>query len=104
MVRMLRCHASLLFWCGGNELYPVVQQPPDNHTHNDPGTPSNQAKLLDELEAVVASADPGRFFIKSSMSNFTDYDASYALAPKDGNYGINPPASVSGCITCVIPG
>lgn len=25
------------------------------------------------------------------MSNFTDFDSDYYLAPKDGNYGINTP-------------
>ena len=32
--------------------------------------------------------DGGRFYIASSMSNETNYDPSYALAPKDGPYGV----------------
>jgi hypothetical protein len=80
MVRMLRPHPSLLFWNGGNELYPVEQQPPG--TNPDPGSPAVQAALLEQLEAVVRAEDPGRFWITSSMSNFTDFDPAYALAPK----------------------
>jgi hypothetical protein len=40
---------------------------------------------------VISTHDPGRFYITSSMSNFTHFDSDYALAPKDGNYGINAP-------------
>ena len=40
---------------------------------------------------MISTHDPGRFYITSSMSNFTHFDSDYALAPKDGNYGINAP-------------
>eukprot|EP00038_Savillea_parva_P009082 m.181113 g.181113 ORF g.181113 m.181113 type:complete len:1092 (+) comp15169_c0_seq1:273-3548(+) len=90
-IMMLRRHPSLLLWCGGNELYPVVQQPLDNNgTRVDPGRPAVQMQLLKQLATLVDRLDPGRFFISSSMSNISTYDPLFALAPTDGNYGINP--------------
>lgn len=88
---MLRRHPSLLFWNCGNELYPVEQQLPG--TNPAPGSPQTQVALLKQLQGVIATHDPGRFYITSSMSNWTCWEGScgneYALAPQDGNYGIN---------------
>jgi mannosylglycoprotein endo-beta-mannosidase len=78
-VRMLRNHPSLLFWCGGNELYPTQRSPP-------PDIAGGLIEILRELD------QPGRFYIASSMSNYTKYDSTYALAPKDGPYGILLPS------------
>ena len=93
MVRMLRRHPSLLFWNCGNELYPVAQQAPGTNPAM-PGSPATQVALLERLKGVIAAHDPGRFYITSSMSNWTCWSGScgpeYALAPQDGNYGINP--------------
>lgn len=90
MVLMLRHHPSLLFWNCGNELFPVNQQAAVNPTQP-AGDPQTQVTLLRRLKDVIAATDPGRFYITSSMSNYTNFDSSYALAPKDGNYGINAP-------------
>lgn len=90
MIKMVRSHPSLLFWCGGNELYPEVQFPA-NATHSDPGQPSTQLHLLGQLGDLVKTLDAGRLFVPSSMSNYSEYDPHFALAPTDGNYGINPP-------------
>ena len=74
MIKMVRHHPSLLFWCGGNELYPVESNP------------SKDIAL--GLKSLVSTYDPGRYYITSSMSNYTDYDPNFALAPKDGPYGM----------------
>ena len=91
MVLMLRRHPSLLFWNCGNELFPVDQQQPGTNPNS--GNPQVQVTLLKQLQAVIAANDPGRFYITSSMSNWTCWAGScgdaYALAPQDGNYGIN---------------
>ena len=74
-VVMLRNHPSLLFWVGGNELYPAAKSPP--------------LSIRTAVPDIIRELDqPGRFYIPSSMSNYTDYDPEYALAPKDGPYGI----------------
>ena len=82
-VRELRGHASLLLYCGGNELWPLAQSPP--------------ADILAGLRALLADMDPTATFEQSSMgsdgdpwpyANFTDV-ADIVLAPTDGNYGIN---------------
>ena len=52
-VRRLRRHASLLFWGGGNELWPAARSP---------GPPIARA-----LAQLIAREDPGRFYIPSSM-------------------------------------
>ena len=78
MILMVRNHPSLLFWCGGNELYPVHKSPPPD--------------IAADLPSLIAQYDPGRFYIASSMSNYTNYDPSFALAPKDGPYGILLPS------------
>lgn len=90
MVLMLRHHPSLLFWNCGNELFPVNQQAAVNPVQP-AGEPQTQVALLGRLKQIIATNDPGRFYITSSMSNFTNFDNDYALAPKDGNYGMNAP-------------
>ena len=57
VVRMLRRHPSLLFWCGGNELYPKLVNPPPS--------------IGNGLASMIRRLDPGRFYIPSSMSNET---------------------------------
>jgi mannosylglycoprotein endo-beta-mannosidase len=76
VIRVVRGHPSVLFFCGGNELWPQSRSPP----------PDIAAQLPD----FIAALDPsGRFYIPSSMSDFPpDFDPSYALAPKDGPYGM----------------
>ena len=70
---MLRNHASLIFWCGGNELYPAAVSPPRD--------------IEASLASLTRDLDGTRPYIPSSMSNYTNYDPSFALAPKDGPYG-----------------
>lgn len=72
-LQMLRNHASLLFWCGGNELFPETLSPPP--------------KVAAALASMVKDLDGTRPYLPSSMSNYTHYRAEYALAPKDGPYG-----------------
>merc|ERR1719445_2459089 len=53
VVRMLRNHPSLLFWCGGNELSPPEKNPsPD---------------IESALELAIHELDDTRFYIQSSM-------------------------------------
>jgi hypothetical protein len=47
----------LLFWCGGNELYPASKSPP----------PDIEAALI----SLTSRLDPTRPYITSSMSNYT---------------------------------
>lgn len=74
----IRSHASLLLWCGGNELNPADLSPP-------PYIASN-------LQNLVTMLDPKRFYIPSSMApqsaDPSQYDPQYALACQDGPYGI----------------
>jgi hypothetical protein len=77
VIKMLRNHASLLLWVGGNELFPEYQSPPPD--------------IAEALPSLLSQLDPGRFFIPSSMSNYTNYDPEFALAPKDGPYGYLDP-------------
>eukprot|EP00911_Craspedida_sp_UC1_P001301 UC1_evm1s980 len=77
VVRALRNHPSLMVYVGGNELYPASQSPPP--------------RLAAALPALVKELDPGRIYIASSMSNYTDFDGTYAVAPKDGPYGFLAP-------------
>ncbi len=79
MIKMLRNHPSLLFWCGGNELFPAKKSPP-------PDIAVALPTLIERLD------QPDRFYIASSMSNYTEYDPAFALAPKDGPYGILLPS------------
>ena len=77
-VRRLRHHASLLFWCGGNELYPARLLPNPLIEH--------------ALREIIANEDPGRFYIPSSMDggaqggNESEHDETYALTVRDGPY------------------
>ena len=77
-VLRLRGFTSLLFWGGGNELWPAGQSPPP--------------VIRAGLESLVDSLDD-RFLIMSSMDggydglNMTLHDDSFALAVKDGPYG-----------------
>lgn len=80
-IRMQRNHPSLLMWVGGNELYPKEESPP--------------LAIRDGLVASISDLDPGRFYIPSSMSDWTDWDPAYALAPKDGPYGFLAPSDFS---------
>ena len=77
-ILMLRNHASLLLWVGGNELYPAGKSPPRD--------------IAVGLASLISELDSGRFYIPSSMSNYTNYDPSFALAPKDGPYGFLKPS------------
>ena len=70
---MLHNHPSLLLWVGGNELFPEKRSPPPD--------------IAKTLPNLLSALDPNRFYIASSMSNYTNYDPSFALAPKDGPYG-----------------
>ena len=80
-VRRLRRFAALLFWGGGNELFPRRLSPPV------------------ALEEIVHREDPGRFYIASSMDggikggNMSEHDDEYALAPRDGPYTMLMPLS-----------
>ena len=64
-VRRLRRFAALLFWGGGNELFPRRLSPPV------------------ALEEIVHREDPGRFYIASSMDggikggNMSEHDDEY---------------------------
>ena len=77
----MRRFAALLFWGGGNELFPRRLSPPV------------------ALEEIVHREDPGRFYIASSMDggikggNMSEHDDEYALAPRDGPYTMLMPLS-----------
>ena len=77
-VRALRAHASLLFWCGGNELDPPGRNPsPD---------------VAAGLRAILAEDDPTRTFQPSSMDggnlggDESKHHPEWGLTPKDGPY------------------
>ena len=53
-VRALRPHASLVLWDGGNEVFPLALSPP----------PAIAAGIL----ALLASLDPGRSYVHSTMT------------------------------------
>ena len=77
-VLRLRGHPSLMFWGGGNELWPASKSPPP--------------VIRSGLEKTVAALDD-RFLILSSMDggydglNMSMHSDSFALAVKDGPYG-----------------
>eukprot|EP00475_Leptophrys_vorax_P043728 TRINITY_DN8511_c0_g1_i1.p1 TRINITY_DN8511_c0_g1~~TRINITY_DN8511_c0_g1_i1.p1 ORF type:complete len:724 (-),score=141.44 TRINITY_DN8511_c0_g1_i1:1227-3158(-) len=74
-VRMVRGHPSVLFYSGGNEIYPEGMSPPHEIAIN--------------LPNVVRDLDPsGRVYVPSSMSNWIDYDPEWGLCPQDGPYRI----------------
>jgi mannosylglycoprotein endo-beta-mannosidase len=82
MMRMLRNHPSLLFWCGGNELLPPK------------GTAGWQMDLIDhKLRSLVSELDGTRFYIPSSMGTYKEgtHNNSFSLAPSDGPYNILDP-------------
>lgn len=80
VVLRLRAHASLLFWCGGNELWAE-------------GGGSPPAQIQEGLRNIMAERDAGRFLIMSSMDgglnglDMDEHDEEFALAVKDGPYG-----------------
>ena len=79
-IRMTRSYASLLLYCGGNELYPLNQSPP--------------ASIRAGLPALLAQLDPRQTpYVQSSMgstygSGNPQFDPDLTLAPLDGPYGI----------------
>jgi len=91
-VGALRRHASLLFWCLGNEIGPASSSP--------------KPAIRLGLSGIFAALDPNRYFVASSMyargvegdgrgaaagisSQYT-LKRPYALSPKDGPYGMLP--------------
>ncbi|KNC80562.1 hypothetical protein SARC_07080 [Sphaeroforma arctica JP610] len=81
MIKMVRSHVSLLFWCFGNELWPETLNPSKD--------------IASGLESLLSTLDPTRFYIQSSMdigrnttlpNSTADHNDSYALTPKDGPY------------------
>jgi mannosylglycoprotein endo-beta-mannosidase len=82
-VRLARPHACVLLYCGGNELYPLRENPP-------PDIAAALPALLAELHP--AAAPP---YVQSSMgSTYGDprappvFDPVSTLAPLDGPYGV----------------
>eukprot|EP00475_Leptophrys_vorax_P000518 TRINITY_DN10290_c0_g3_i1.p1 TRINITY_DN10290_c0_g3~~TRINITY_DN10290_c0_g3_i1.p1 ORF type:complete len:952 (+),score=229.77 TRINITY_DN10290_c0_g3_i1:20-2875(+) len=74
-VRMIRGHPSVLFYCGGNEIWPASVSPPHD--------------IAVKLPEIISTLDPSeRTFVPSSMSDPSDFDPTWALCPKDGPYGI----------------
>ena len=93
MMRMIRNHPSLLFWCGGNELLPKI------------GQAGWQMDLIDhKLRNLVSELDRTRFYIPSSMGTYTckkekgckwgpyapdvKHNNTFSLAPSDGPYNV----------------
>ena len=74
-ISSLRGHASLLLWCGGNELYPASRSPP-------PDIAIGLAAIVDRLDTSK------RLLAYSSASNWSNFDPEFALAPSDGPYGL----------------
>ena len=68
----LRPHASLMLWCGGNELHPAALSPPP--------------LIADGLRRLLGDLDRYRPYIPSSMSPQSPiedlFDNNYALAPQ----------------------
>ena len=77
-VLRLREHTSLMFWGGGNELWPKGKSPPP--------------VIASGLSGLISSYDD-RFLIMSSMDggydglDMSQHDDDFALAVKDGPYG-----------------
>jgi len=84
-IKMIRSHPSLLFYGGGNELFPQSFSPPPY--------------IARGLKHIVRELDQSRFLILSSMdggpdgSNMSQHDTSFALAVKDGPYKFLPCSS-----------
>eukprot|EP01063_Lacrimia_lanifica_P001598 TRINITY_DN10816_c0_g1_i1.p1 TRINITY_DN10816_c0_g1~~TRINITY_DN10816_c0_g1_i1.p1 ORF type:complete len:1001 (+),score=359.81 TRINITY_DN10816_c0_g1_i1:333-3005(+) len=78
VVAMLKHHASLAFWCLGNELDGM-----EGKAHGVDGA------LLDRLTEFVHAYDPHGFLWRSSMGGDpTDWDPALFASPKDGNYAV----------------
>jgi hypothetical protein len=81
---MIRRHPSLLFYCGGNELWPSNKSPPPD--------------IQEGLRKIIRSLDD-RFFIMSSMDggfkggDMNFHDNVYALAVEDGPYDFLSPVT-----------
>ena len=70
-----RNHASLLFWCAGNELYPAGKAP-------NARVQKGLEKLMGELYSIEPFSDSpyvkdNGLLVLSSMSNYTDFDPSF---------------------------
>jgi len=85
-IRRLRSHPSLFLYGGGNELYPETVSPP--------------SYVVTQIRTLLQTLDvDNRDFIPSSMDGGLMggkqalHDDNYALAPKDGPYGIQFPAT-----------
>lgn len=77
-VKLLRNHPSLCFWCGGNELNPSMQPPPDIEA-------ALTGKIMPNLDGMPNMPGTARLYIPSSLSE--------GLGPGDGPYGIVTTAS-----------
>lgn len=69
-VKMIRNHASLAFWCGGNEL-----SPPEDI-------------LFPLRDTILANLDGTRWFVENSNSDSMSYN--FIGGNGDGPYGIQP--------------
>lgn len=84
-IKMIRSHPSLLFYGGGNELFPQSSSPPPY--------------IARGLKHIVRVLDQSRLLILSSMdggqdgSNMSQHNSSFALAVKDGPYNFLPCSS-----------
>ena len=77
----LRIHACILLYCGGNEIGPPESSPPK--------------MIADGIRDTLATYDPHRFYISSSMyasPTTGEYNITYALSPMDGPYGLLLPS------------
>jgi len=83
VILMNRNHPSLIMYVGGNELSPDNLNPPPT--------------IANGLLNLIHAYDAGRYYIPSSMSPQKPdpklFNASYALAPQDGPYGILLPSN-----------
>eukprot|EP00927_Polykrikos_kofoidii_P060270 TRINITY_DN55290_c0_g1_i1.p1 TRINITY_DN55290_c0_g1~~TRINITY_DN55290_c0_g1_i1.p1 ORF type:complete len:947 (+),score=85.97 TRINITY_DN55290_c0_g1_i1:64-2904(+) len=74
VVSMLSYRPSLVLWCAGNELDPLSRNP----------SPDIRDGLRQLFEA------DGRPYVLSSMTNFTNFNATFSMAPADGPYTMLP--------------
>ncbi|MDR1369629.1 MAG: hypothetical protein LBJ72_05835 [Dysgonamonadaceae bacterium] len=82
-VTRLRHHASLLLWCGGNELYERGDTAPITGKH----------PLIGEIQRNVRMLDPGRRFVPGSPSGPNIY-ASYDNYGSGNNWDVHGPWSL----------
>jgi beta-mannosidase len=61
-IQRLQHHASLLLWCGGNEL----QDDLAGHVSSDPTLTIEHHPLIERLRQIVQQYDPGRCFLPTS--------------------------------------